>query len=130
MAREEELKIEFKGEDEVIINNNTTIKSKPLVAFLKHALSFYLGPRGGIGVSRDYCDEHVSSYIISRDGDETSVYISDTGVEIDGKEVKSELLASLLKHTLDAYIICDGERTVEIWKKGRKYIIKATTPGE
>jgi hypothetical protein len=128
MPHEEELEIKFRGEDEVIINNNTVIKSKPLATFLRHALKFYLGPRGGIGVSRDYYDERVTSYIVSRDGEETSVYIGDTGVEVDGVEVKSELLASLLKHILNAFIMCDGEGTVEIWRRGRKYIIKATTP--
>jgi hypothetical protein len=110
----QEVKIEFRGEDEVVINDEVTIRSKPLVTYLKHALNFYLGPRGGIGVSRDYYDERVASYIISQDGEETSVYISDTGVEVDGTEVKNELLASLLKRALDAYFLTNGEAEMEV----------------
>jgi hypothetical protein len=127
----EELKIEFKGEDEVVINDNTTIKSKPLVTYLKHAINFLLGPRDGeVTVTRDYYDEHIASYIISQGGEETSVYIGEGGVEVNGAEVKSELLAQFLRRVLNAYFITDGEREVVIKKKGPVYYIRAKTLGE
>jgi hypothetical protein len=130
MAREE-LKIEFRGEDEAVINDEVTIRSKPLVTYLKHALKFYLGPHGGeVTVTRDYYDERVASYIISRDGEETSVYISDTGVEVDGTEVKNELLASLIKRALDAYFLTNGEAEMEVVEtKPGAYRIRAKTLG-
>jgi hypothetical protein len=129
-AMAHEVKIEFRGEDEVVINDEVTIRSKPLVTYLKHALGFLLGPRDGeVTVTRDYYDERVASYIISQGGEESSVYIGEGGVEVNGVEVKSELLAQFLRRALNAYFITDGEREVEVEEKGPVYYIRAKTPG-
>ena len=126
----QEVKIEFRGEDEVVINDDVAIRSKPLVTYLKHVLDFYLGPQGVVTITRDYYDEHIASYILESEGKEVNVYIGDTGVEVDGTEVKSELLALLLRHALDAFFINSGKEVV-IEKDMAKpvYYIRARTPG-
>ncbi len=129
-AMAQEVKIEFRGEDEVVINDDVTIRSKPLVVYLKHVLDFYLGPQGGITITRDYYDEHIASYILESEGKEVNVYIGDTGVEVGGTEVKSELLTLLLRHALDAFFI-NSDKEVVIEKDTAKpvYYIRAKTPG-
>jgi len=125
-----ELNIEFKNENEIEMNG-TIIKSKPLVTFLRHAFDFLLGPSDEeVAITRDYYDEHVASYIILQGGQETRVYINDTSVEIDGTEIKDELLASLLKHALNAYFLTNGDTEMEIKEtKPGTYHIRAKTPG-
>jgi len=129
---QEEVKIEIRGEDEIVVNDSTTIRSKPLAMFLRHALDFLLGPRGGeVTVTRDYYDEHVSSYILS-DGDcESSVYIGDNSIEVNGVEVKSKIFALLLRHALSAYFLTNGDGEVEIEEDAGKpvYYIRAKTLG-
>jgi len=125
----DELKIEFRGEDEVIINDSTVIRSRPLATYLKHVINFYLGPPDEVTVTRDYYDEHVASYILESEEKETNVYIGDNGVEVDGMEVKNELLASLLKHAINAYFLTNGEAEMEVVETGPgAYRIRASAP--
>jgi hypothetical protein len=129
MAHEEEVKIEFKGEGEIVINDSTTIKNKPLVTYLRHVFNYLLGPRDGeVTVTRDYYDERVASYVISQDGEETSIYIGEDGVEVNGTEVRSKLLAKLLRHALGAYIFGDGESEIE--EREGVYYIRTKTLGD
>jgi len=125
---QEKLKIEFRDNDEVVINDNTTIKSKPFVAFLKHAITFLIGPQDGeFSIKSDYHDERISSYIINQDGEESYVFIGEDGIEVDGKEVKNGLLARTLKRVLNAYFLEEGES--EIKERKNAYYIRAKTPG-
>jgi len=128
-AMAQEVKIEFRGEDEAVINDNTIIKSKPFVTFLRHVIAFLLGPQDGeFSIKRDYYDERISSYIINQDGEESYVFIGEDGIEVDGKEVKSGLLARALKRVLNAYFLEEGEN--EIRERENTYYIRAETPGE
>jgi hypothetical protein len=125
---QEKIKIEFRGDDEVVINDNTTIKSKPFVTFLRHVIAFLLGPQDGeFSIKRDYYDERISSYIINQDGEESYVFIGEDGIEVDSKEVKSGLLARALKRVLNAYFLEEGEN--EIRERENTYYIRAETPG-
>jgi hypothetical protein len=125
---QEKLKIEFRGDDEVVINDNTIIKSKPFVTLLKHTITFLLGPQDGeFSIKRDYHDERISSYIINQDGEESYVFIGEGSVEVDGKEVKSGLLARTLRRVLNAYFLGEGES--EIRERENTYYIRAETPG-
>jgi hypothetical protein len=126
---QEKIKIEFRGDNEVVINDNTTIKSKPFVTFLRHVIAFLLGPQDGeFSIKRDYYDERISSYIINQDGEESYVFIGEDGIEVDGKEVKSGLLARALRRVLNAYFLEEGEN--EIREGENTYYIRAETPGE